>query len=90
MSKPESRKPDKEFRIAGIKLAIWQEKVEVDGQTVLRNSIHIQKRFKQKNGEWSDTEYFFPDDLPRLRVLIDRAFEFVSNLKEGCPESAGE
>jgi hypothetical protein len=82
MSKPETKKPTKEFRVGGIKAAIWEDKEEKDGQVIFRHSIRIQKRFKPKDGEFTDTNYFFPEELPKLRLVIDKTFEFVSNLKE--------
>ena len=74
--------PDKEFRAGTIKAAIWRNEVEQDGRTVVQYSVRIQKRFHdQKSGEWKTTEYFFPTDLPKLSLVVSKAFEYVS-LKE--------
>ena len=87
MPNSENERPIKEFRIGGIKVAIWSKEVEQGGQTSVRHSIRIQKRFKPEGADWRDTDYYFPEELPKVRLLIDRAYEFVSNLKEGNPES---
>lgn len=77
----QGNQPIKTFRIKGISASIWRNDVEKDGVTVVRHSVRIQKRFRQDNGEWKNTDYFFPDDLPRVQLVTAKAFEFVS-LKE--------
>ncbi len=55
--------------------------MDKNGTTVVRYSIRIQKRFRQDDGEWKNTDYFFPEELPRLQLVTAKAFEYVS-LKE--------
>ena len=71
--------PIKEFRVKAIKAAIWEEQDTDQGRTGVRHSVKIQKRYKDKqSGEWKDTNVYFADDLPRLRLVADKAFEFVA------------
>ena len=71
--------PIKEFRAASIKAAIWGEEREEEGRTVVRHTVRIQKRYLDKNsGEWRTTEYFFPNDLPRLCLVAEKAFEYIA------------
>ena len=75
----ESRKPIKEFKAGTIKAAIWKEEQEDQGRIVVKHSVKIQKRFFDKtSGEWRDTDYFFANDLPRLRLLAEKAFEYIA------------
>jgi len=75
----ENRGPIKEFRAGNIKAAIWKDEREDQGRTVTRHSVKIQKRFFDKRtGEWQDTDYFFPNDLPRLCLVAERAFEHIA------------
>jgi len=81
MSQQNSSKPIKDFRSGGIQASVWRNEVQKDGDTVVRNSVKIQKRFKNEKGDYENTDYYFRDDLPRLILVAQKAFEFIA-LKE--------
>jgi hypothetical protein len=81
MTQQTSTAPVKVIRAGAISASVWQDEVEKNGVTVVRHSVRVQKRFQQDNGEWKNTDYFFPEDLPKLKLVAAKAFEFVS-LKE--------
>jgi hypothetical protein len=70
-------KPVKSFRAGKVEASIWKNEIDKDGQRVLRYSIRIQKRFRKDDGSYEDTNYYFPEELPKLGVLVQRAFEYV-------------
>ncbi len=81
------QRPIKEFRAGNVKAAIWEDEREDQGRTTTRHSIKIQKRyFDEKVGDWRDTDYFFPNDLPRLCLVAGKAFEHIA-LRESKVES---
>ena len=81
MSQENNSKPIKDFRSGGIQASVWRNESEKDGQTVVRHSVRIQKQFRKEDGSYEDTQYYFRDDLPRLVLVAQKAFEFIS-LKE--------
>ena len=81
MTQQTSTAPIKVIRVGGISASVWKDDVEKDGATVVRHSVRIQKRFRQDDGEWKNTDYFFPEELPRLQLVTAKAFEYIS-LKE--------
>ena len=87
----QSNKPVKEFRVSGgISAAVWRNTATVDGRPVVRHSVKFQKRYRdKKKGEWADSLYFHPRDLPLLRLVIDRAFAYVSTA-QGSAEDADD
>lgn len=87
MSDRSPQRPFKEFRAGPIKVAIWQNDAEQDGRPVVRHSVRISKRYLDRQNTWQDSEYLFVNDLPRLRLLVEKAFEFIA-LKESDPDSA--
>jgi len=88
MSQHSPQRPVKEFRAGPVKIAIWQNDGEQNGQHVVRHSVRIGKRyFDRQQNAWLDSDYFFVNDLPRLRLLVEKAFEFIA-LKESDPDSA--
>jgi len=78
-------RPVQEFRVRNLSLAIWQNEGTRDGRLVTLHSITLNKRYQdQQTGEWKDSSSFFPDDLPRLRLLLDKAYESIL-LKDTTP-----
>ena len=86
MSKQNS-KPIKSFSAGSIRASIWRKETEKDGQTVVRFSVRIQKQYKNDKGQWQDTDYYFPEELPKLESVTRKAFEFISvkESKESTP-----
>lgn len=78
MSTSPANQPVKEFRARNISLAIWQNEGIRHGQPVTLHSVTLNKRYYDKEtDEWKDSSSFFPDDLPRLRLLLDKAYEHL-------------
>lgn len=50
--------------------------------TIVRHYVRIQKQYRKDDGSYENTDYFFPEDLPKLALVAQEAFRFVS-LKEG-------
>ena len=79
MTTQQSQRPIKEFRAGSVRASIWLNESENDGRTVAQHSVRIEKRFRdKKTNEWRNTDYFFPNDLPRLRLVAEKAFEFIA------------
>lgn len=80
----------KEFRARNLSLAIWQNEGTREGRPITLHSITLNKRYQdQDSGEWKDSSSFFPDDLPRLRLLLEKAYEHlvlrdVSSIADGA------
>ena len=70
-------KPIKSFKAGNIEASIWRNEVQQDGQTGIRHSTRIQKRYRKDDGSYESTDYWFPNDLPRLQLLAQKAFEYI-------------
>ncbi len=79
------QKPIKEYRIGHIKVAVWKNESEDNGKTIVKYSIQIQKSYRDEDGEYRDTNNYFPEELPKLSLAVSKAFEFTA-LKERNPE----
>ena len=73
--------PAKEFRSGAITVAIWRNETQENGKTIVKHSVRIQKRYRDDEGTWKDSCYFFPDELPKISMLTNKAYEFIQ-LKE--------
>lgn len=75
----QGNKPIKEFRAGTIRAAIWRQEADGQQRMPVRFSIKIVKRvFDETAKDWRTTDYFFPNDLPRLCLVAGRAFEYIA------------
>ena len=81
------QKPIKSYRAGGIQASIWKNEKERDGNTVLQHSVRIQKQYRNDEGDYQNTDYFFPDDLPKLQLVAQKSYEYI-RLKESDSEDA--
>ena len=77
----DKQRPVAEFRSRNIQASIWKSEIEKDGRAVPRYSVRIEKRYRKDNGSYETTNCFFPEELPRLQLLAQKAFEYTT-LKE--------
>ena len=79
MSQQSPQQPVKEFRAGGVSAAIWKNETADGDRTLVQHSVRIQKRFREKaSGEWKNSDYFFPNDLPKLVLVAQQAWEYIS------------
>lgn len=92
MNQQHATPPIKKFCVrGGIEAAIWQNQVEQNGRTVMQYSIKVQRSYKDKTTEkWKTTDYFRPQDLPRLILAAQEAFRFVSLLESETADDQAE
>ena len=70
-------KPVKTFRSGGLSVTVWENPVEVKGIKSVMKSFQIQKRYK-KDGDWETSKSYNVNDLPRIQVLINKAYEYAT------------
>ena len=74
----QSNVPIKSFRAGNIEASIWKSQHDKDGHNVVRYSVQIQKKYRKKNGDYEPTKTFFPDELPKLATIAQKAYEYIS------------
>jgi len=75
--------PIKTLRAGQVEAAIWSQQKEQDGRTYVQHSTRIQKRYKDKDGMWKSTDYFWPGDLADLALVTRKAMEFTRLRESG-------
>ena len=73
----QNAKPTKTFRAGNIEVSIWRNESSKNGQTIVRYSAKVEKQFKDGQ-DWRKTDYFFPDELPKLQSLLQKAYDFIT------------
>jgi hypothetical protein len=66
-------------RLAGVEAGIW-ENADSDGRP--RFTVRIQKRFRDKDGAWRSSDYFFVDELPYLQEVSRKAFVWCAEERQ--------
>jgi len=73
----EARRPDKVIKAGKIRASIWSQRVENRGRTSTRCSIALEKNYRDRDNQWTSSRlHAFPEDLPRLELVIREAFAF--------------
>ena len=78
----QAKRPEKEFRAGSISAAIWSNEVNRSGSAIVQHSIKFEKRYQNVDGNWQQTECYFPRDLPKLQLVSAKAFEFCTLSEE--------
>ncbi len=78
MSQQNDSKPIKDFRAGNIQASVWRNEIQKEGQTVVRHSVRIQKQFRKDGGDYQETNYYFRDDLPKLILVAQKAYEYIA------------
>jgi hypothetical protein len=86
----QSSKPVREFRAANVRASIWRNQAEVDGRSVTRFSIRIEKRFRDARGNWQSTSNLVPQDIAKLQLVAAKAYGFcvMGEDETGSPAGA--
>ncbi|MBN1510083.1 MAG: hypothetical protein JW955_24770 [Sedimentisphaerales bacterium] len=90
MSNLPPRRPEKEFRCGPVVGAIWRHESTKNGRTFSTFSIRIYKsQYDADTRSWSETNFFFAEDLPRLGLVSQKCYEYVA-LRERDPNAPAD
>ena len=95
-----NEKPEKRFRCSPVSASIWVKTKTIDKETVKFYSVTINRAYKKNkdnndsnngndNNEWQYTQYFRPDDLPKVALLATEAYKYIS-LSSSSPQIESE
>ena len=73
----DGKKPIKVFKAGGIRAAIWENTVTRNGNEVTVHSVQIDRTYKDGE-EFRRTSRFNVADLPKVRLVAAKAFEFLT------------
>lgn len=69
--------PEKQFRAGAVNAAIWVNKTIKDGQEVVYKTISLERGYKNKEGNWQNTQSLRLNDLPRAAIVLQKAYEYL-------------
>ena len=79
----EKNKPVKEFKAGLVKASIWSNKAKnQQGEEIEFKTVSFSRSYTDKEGEWHETQSMNRDDLPKLQLVLSKAYEFLALKKE--------
>lgn len=71
----EQKQPLTTFRVGGVKASVWLNLGKED-KRYLSVTI-VRSYFNEETKEWHDTSSYSRDDLPKVRLAADQAYEYI-------------
>jgi len=70
--------PEKRFSTGAISAAVWQNQGKSkEGEAVSFRTVSLQRRYKDKEGNWQSSSSLRVNDLPRASLVLQKAYEFL-------------
>jgi hypothetical protein len=70
--------PEKTFNQGSCRAAVFTNEIKQNGKTAIIRNVAIQKRYKDKDGNWQNTNSFGVNDLPKLVLVATKAYDYLS------------
>ena len=74
--------PEKTFNQGSCRAAVFANEIKQNGKTAIFRNVSIQKRYKDKDGNWQNTNSFGVNDLPKLVLIATKAYDYLTLKKE--------
>jgi hypothetical protein len=78
-------KPEKNYRYGTINVAVFENEIVSGGKTMKLKKVSFQKRYKDSDGEWKNTNSLDVNDIPKAILALSKAYESLV-LSEGSTE----
>ena len=88
-----NNRPIKKFSAGAVSVSIFENSAKGrDGNATTFRSVVLQRRYKDKNGDWQSTNNYRTNDLPKVATLMQKAYEFllVRDIETGAEEHQAE
>ncbi|MBI1934881.1 hypothetical protein HYS31_00425 [Candidatus Woesearchaeota archaeon] len=70
--------PEKKFSTGVITATIWQNQGKSrTGEVIGYRTVSLQRRYKDKNGLWQTAGSFRVNDLPKAKLVLGKAYEYL-------------
>lgn len=75
----QSRGPEKKFRAGTISATVWKnDRQKATGETFSYHSVSLERRYKDKDGNWKSASSFRLEDLPKVLLVVSEAYKNLS------------
>ncbi|MEW5896197.1 MAG: hypothetical protein AB1668_00760 [Nanoarchaeota archaeon] len=75
---PAGNLPEKKFRAGAVSATVWLNKGQkVNGEESEYRTISIERSYTNKEGKWQNTNTMRINDLPKAKVVLEKAYEYL-------------
>jgi len=75
--------PVKKFSAGTVSCALWENEMDVGGRTVRILKATIERRYKDKDGQWKSSGSFGRNEIPLAIYCLNKAFEAMVEENNG-------
>lgn len=73
-----SNAPEARFTAGAISATVWQNSSPgKDGKQMSYSTVSLQRSYKDRDGSWKHTSSMRLNDLPKARLVLSKAYEFL-------------
>ena len=73
-----SNLPEKKFSTGAINATVWHnEGKSKDGNATEFQTVTLQRRYQDKEGNWQTTSNLRINDLPKAVLVLQKAYEYI-------------
>jgi hypothetical protein len=72
-----TQKPICKFKAGQVSAALWENEIPMNGKTVTVLKASVQRRYKDKNGEWQSSTSFGRNEIPLAIYCLEKAFQTI-------------
>ena len=69
--------PVAKFKAGQVSSAVWRNEIQVSGKTVTVLKATVQRRYKDKEGNWQSSGSFARNEIPLAIHCLQKAFEEI-------------
>ena len=70
-------KPVKSFRAGAVEAAIFENERTVGGKKLKMFNVVFRRSYKDKDGNWQNSDSFGINDVPKVELLSKKSYEFL-------------
>ena len=78
-----AQKPVAKFRAGQVSCAVWENEIQVDGTTKVMLKATVNRRYKDRNGEWRSSDSFSRNEIPLAIYVLEKALDAIINAEKG-------
>lgn len=80
-------RPEKEFKIGPVRAAIWSNpRTTSDGRSFNSMKVAVERIYRDSDGNFKSTGRFDTNDIPKLIIALNRAYEYLVLRNTASPE----
>jgi len=81
--------PIARFRVGQMVSAVWKNNVEIKGKAVTILKTSVQRRYKDRDGNWQSSGSFSRNEIPLAIYCLQRAFDKIVELQNTAASNNG-